>query len=318
MGFWSGFAQGYTAEKDRIEARKQYQDALDLKKKDMVMQIAQRRAELGMTGDKSGGSSTSAYAASLAGMGVDPDKIARIASEGGPTALKDFRDAVMSAYDPKNPMSPEDLNAFADSTVISVSGGGSVNVDEIANQAGVTLDPTEKEYFGLMSSAPASTTVLTPLPKAVGASLDDKKSAIAMATDQLGTSLDDAIYQTNAQIAANQDPALAGDLAKRGEELQAAKKALDNGAPGQAISLVGGSALGNIIKDQPSLQNTTFGGGWDEALKGTTEQAPQAAPQAPAGGLSFTTPEEAQAAIDAGKVPPHGLFYVNGQPYTND
>lgn len=317
MGFWAGFAQGYTAEKDRIEARKQYQDALDLKKKDMVLQIAQRRAELGMTSSKSGGSAN-AYAASLAQMQVDPDKIAKLASEGGPEALKAVNEAIRSAYDPKNPWTPEQLNAFVDSTVVAVTGGGSVDVNEIAASAGVTLDPTEQDYFSAMTTSPASTTVLTPLPKPAGAGLDDKKNAISMATSQLGTSLDDRLYTLQTEMATSQDPALAQEYA----DLQKAKDALDKGAPGLAIAKVGGATLGNIIKDQPALQGTTFGGGWDEALSGSTqapvETTPTTAPAYIETGQSYSTKEEVQAAIAAGKIPKNGTFLLNGTLMVNN
>lgn len=307
-GFWSGFYQGYTDEKNRQEEKRQYQEALDLKKKEMVMQIAQRRAELGMTsGTGTGGGSANAYAASLARMGVDADRVARLASEGGTTALKETYDALQSGFDETNPYTPEQLNTFVDGVVIASSEGGSVDVNEIARTAGVTLDPLEQEFASVMTAQPGATTVLMPLPGAKGPSIEQINQAINLANGRIGDTLDEAIASNNAAMASATDDETKRILAEKNTELLSAKTSLDQGIIGPAQRLVGGNIMSQIVASQPSLAESPV-----------IQNYGVVAQEAPAAGLRFNTEAEAQAAIESGQVPPDATFWVGNQPYTNN
>ena len=299
MAFWSGFAQGYTAEKDRIEARKQYQDALDAKKKDMVLQIAQRRAELGMTsGAGDGGEGYKAWSSSLAQMGMDPEKIAKIASEGGMPALKALRDAVVKNYDPKNPMSPEDLNAFADNSFLSISGGGSVDIESLAGDAGVTLNPTEQEFFQTMTTTPPSVELLTPLPKAAPVGMDEVNQALTLAKGKAGDVLLEKMSALQKEMAApNLTPDEARVLAEEFTKYQTAKSNFDNGVINPALELVGQDVMADVIATNPRLAESPLISSF--------------------GVRRFVSEAEAEAAISAGQVPPNARFYVGNQLYEN-
>ena len=308
MGFWSGFYQGYTDEKNRQEEKRQYQEALDLKKKEMVMQIAQRRAELGMTsGTGTGGGSANAYAASLARMGVDADRVARLASEGGTTALKETYDALQSGFDETNPYTPEQLNTFVDGVVIASSEGGSVDVNEIARTAGVTLDPLEQEFASVMTAQPGATTVLMPLPGAKGPSIEQINQAINLANGRIGDTLDEAIASNNAAMASATDDETKRILAEKNTELLSAKTSLDQGVIGPAQRLVGGNIMSQIVASQPSLAESPV-----------IQNYGVVAQEAPATGLRFNTEAEAQAAIESGQVPPDATFWVGNKQYTNN
>jgi hypothetical protein len=308
VGFWSGFYQGYTDEKNRQEEKRQYQEALDLKKKEMVMQIAQRRAELGMTsGTGTGGGSANAYAASLARMGVDADRVARLASEGGTTALKETYDALQSGFDETNPYTPEQLNTFVDGVVIASSEGGTVDVNEIARTAGVTLDPLEQEFASVMTAQPSATTVLMPLPGAKGPSIEQINQAINLANGRIGDTLDEAIASNNAAMAAATDDETKRILAEKNTELLSAKTSLDQGVIGPAQRLVGGNIMSQIVASQPSLAESPVIQNYGVVVQ-----------EVPAAGLRFNTEAEAQAAIEAGQVPPDAIFWVGNKQYTNN
>ena len=307
-GFWSGFYQGYTDEKNRQEERRQYQEALDLKKKEMVMQIAQRRAELGRTsGTGTGGGSANAYAASLARMGVDADRVARLASEGGTTALKETYDALQSGFDETNPYTPEQLNTFVDGVVIASSEGGTVDVNEIARTAGVTLDPLEQEFATVMTAQPSATTVLMPLPGAKGPSIEQINQAINLANGRIGDTLDEAIASNNAAMAAATDDETKRILAEKNTELLSAKTSLDQGVIGPAQRLVGGNIMSQIVASQPSLAESPV-----------IQNYGVVAQEVPTAGIRFNTEAEAQAAIEAGQVPPDAIFWVGNKQYTNN
>lgn len=307
-GFWSGFYQGYTDEKNRQEEKRQYQEALDLKKKEMVMQIAQRRAELGMTsGTGTGGGSANAYAASLARMGVDADRVARLASEGGITALKDTYDALQSGFEPTNPYTKEEVNTFVDGIVIASSEGGTVDVNEIARTAGVTLSPLDQEFATVMTAQPGATTVLMPLPGAKGPSIEQINQAINLANGRIGDTLDEAIASNNAAMSAATDDETKRLLAEKNTELLSAKTSLDQGVIGPAQRLVGGNIMSQIVASQPSLAESPV-----------IQNYGVVAQEAPATGLRFNTEAEAQAAIEARQVPPNATFWVGNQPYTNN
>lgn len=314
MGFWAGFAQGYSDEKDRIEARKQYQDALDLKKKDMVLQIAQLRAELGMTKDKEGGS-TSVYAASLAQMGVDPEKIAALAEKGGVGALKTVSEQVRSNYDPKNPYTPEQLNSFVDNTVTAVAGGGSVDMTDLLGSAGISLTPLEQDYFSALTTTPETSTTLTPLPPATPASMDDAKQAIDIANQMTGDALLEEMDNLQTQMA---DPNLTTEessaLATQYNTYKSAKEQFDNGVVNPAVSLVGKDVMATITAGNPTLAASPIIKAYGAPAQ-TQEQAPAAPTQTQSyteSGLSFASPEEAQAAIDAGELQPYSYFTIGG------
>lgn len=307
-GFWSGFYQGYTDEKNRQEERRQYQEALDLKKKEMVMQIAQRRAELGRTsGTGTGGGSANAYAASLARMGVDADRVARLASEGGTTALKETYDALQSGFDETNPYTPEQLNTFVDGVVIATSEGGTVDVNEIARTAGVTLDPLEQEFATVMTAQPKATTVLMPLPGAKGPSIEQINQAINLANGRIGDTLDEAIASNNAAMASATDDETKRILAEKNDELLSAKTSLDQGVIGPAQRLVGGNIMSQIVASQPSLAESPV-----------IQNYGVVAQEVPTADIRFNTEAEAQAAIEAGQVPPDAIFWVGNKQYTNN
>lgn len=306
-GFWAGFAQGYSDEKDRIEQRKQYQDALEAKKKEMLLAIGIKRAELGM--DSKNGNGGSAHAAALARMGANPDTIAQLAKVGGPQALKGAYDQLIKANkDNTNIMTQEGVNQFLNGLVVDVQGGNSADISGLANDMGVSLTPTEQEYFNLQTTTPQTVTVLPPLPTPARATVEQEKAAIGMANDRLTSMIDDQIAATNKAIAAGEAGAV-----ERGQALKTAKADLANGSTAAAKALVGTAVVQDIADRHPELADALTG--W----AGTTQAAQPAAPITRTdSGLIFNTDAEAQAAIDSGKIAPGATFRVGDKIYTNE
>lgn len=315
MGFFAGFAQGFSEAQDKKEARRQYEDALALKKKEMLLATSVRRAELGLSND-GGRSGIDAYSKSLAKMGVDEEAIARLAQDGGVQGLKQVYETVTKAYDPSNPWTPEEINSIVENTVIS--GGGAADVGAMAAEAGVTLDATEKDYFSVMGqSAP---TVVMPLPptsaKVKPASLNDINLVRKMAEDNLGAALEARKAQVNAELA-TLTGAEAEAKATEANELTAIMKELQGGNAARAINIVGAEAIRPYIQS-PEFEGVSFGGAWDTALQTPAPETTTPAPSvAPAGyaetGLSFTTEEEAMQAVQDGTLLPGSKFLIAGK-----
>lgn len=316
-GFWAGFAQGYGEEKDRQEARKQYQDALDLKKKDMAMQIIQRRAELGMTNPAEGDSELNGSARALASYGASPDIIASLAKSGGSKALKEAADIVRQYADANS--TPEAINSLLTGITIDVSGGEAVDVEAIAAQGGITFTPQESELASLMGTSKREVTVIPPLKPAKALSLDEISKAQDLAEANLGDSLNEAILNNNRAMAAATDDNEKKTLIAEGERLSAAKTDFDQGVKGPARRLVGTNAMSAVIANFPALADSPIiqSYGKDSAVE--TPQAPTAetatTPQTQTYtelGKDFATAAEAQAAFDAGQIPLYSKFSVAG------
>ena len=315
MGFFAGFAKGFSEARDKKEARKQYEEALGLKKKEMLLATSVRRAELGLSND-GGRSGIDAYSKSLAKMGVDEEAIARLAQDGGVQGLKQVYETVTKAYDPSNPWTPEEINSIVENTVIS--GGGAADVGTMAAEAGVTLDATEKDYFSVMGqSAP---TVAMPLPpastKVKPASRVDIERARNMAEKDLGAALEARKAQINTELATLTGDAAAAK-AKEADELTTIMAELKAGNAAPAIRVVGAAAIAPHI-NSPEFEGASFGLGWDEALQApVTETVSQETPAAPADyvetGLSFATEEEANQAVQDGTLLPGSKFLIAGK-----
>jgi len=315
LGFFAGFAQGFSEAQDKKEARRQYEDALALKKKEMLLATSVRRAELGLSND-GGRSGIDAYSKSLAKMGADEEAIARLAQDGGVLGLKQVYETITKAYDPSNPWTPEDINSIVENTVIS---GGGVDVGAMAAGADVTLNPIEEDFLSVTGqSAP---TVVMPLPpastKVKPASLDDIRKARDLATADLGAELENRKAKLEVELAT-----LTGDAAtakaKEAAELVAimAQHSAGNNAP--AIKLVGAEAL-RTHTTHPMYEGASFGGGWDKALEAATSETVTPEPTtAPAGytdlQVDFATEAEANKAIADGRIPPRSIFTIAGKP----
>lgn len=317
-GFWSGFAQGYGEEKDRQEARKQYQDALDLKKKDMILQMGLKRAELGLTSNKAGEGTINTYVKGLVQQfSMDPEKAAALAREGGVTGIKQVYDDLKSNYDEKNPYTPEFVNAYAQNSIISHSGGGSVDMTDLYTEFGVTPTSEEAEYGTLMTTTAPTTTVLTPLPPAAPATMDDVTKAIKQADDMVGNALAEKMDNLQTQMAApNLTPDESRILGEEFGKYKTAKEQFDNGVTNPAKALVGQDVMGLIVSKRPALAEDPLIQAYGTSTQ-TQESAvtPTAATQPQPYtdlGKDFATAAEAQAAFDAGQIPPYSKFSIAG------
>lgn len=316
MGFFAGFAKGFSEAQDKKEARKQYEEALGLKKKEMIFATAARRAELGLSND-GGRAGIEAYSKSLAKMGVDAEAIARLAQDGGVQGLKQIHEAVTKGYDPNDPWTPEEINNIVENTV--VTGGGSVDAGALAAEAGVTFDAPELDFLAVTGqSAP---TVVMPLPpastKVKPASRVDIERARNMAEKDLGAALAARKAQINTELATLTGDAAAAK-AKEADELTTIMAELKAGNAAPAIRVVGAAAIAPHI-NSPEFEGASFGLGWDEALQAAaTEPVTQEAPTAPAGytdlKVDFATEEEADKAIADGRIPPRSIFTIAGKP----
>lgn len=172
-GFMTGFAQGWHAEKDRIEKRKMFEEELKLKREATLLELAPKYASArvggfggGTSGGSDGGTSggqtlpKSHYEQMLAGYGVSADKIATLSSKGDTTALKTFVDFLESGRDKDYPWTAEEVDAAADTAVISVVEGRTVDFSPLMSRFGMSssdMSPEGQYMLEQMTQVPGYT-----------------------------------------------------------------------------------------------------------------------------------------------------------------
>lgn len=315
MGFWSGFAQGWEAESERIERRKLFFDEQKERRIGTLAEIMNRRQASGGGGGGSGGGTTGVSDVGsvdhntdvLLNYNVDPDTIASVTAK-GPKALQLMVDTISETA--KNPaaLTPATFQSIADGIVSTVDSGETVDPKSLAaeylgDDFASSLTEEDVKYLELLSGptdtnevsstyVPAEPYDVTKANQIIGAANETLRGAVAqelaVVEDQISQLPTDA---TNSQ-----------ELSDRARDLNTALLELKEGNPVGAIQAFGQDKAYNIIapylEQDPELANAPAGllGVWGNVVP-----------------PSFNSPEEVQAAIDRGELQEGQKVRINGR-----
>lgn len=275
-GFLAGFAQGWQAESDRIEKRKMFEEELKLKRETTLLELAPKyAASRGFTGGSSGSGGGSGgglqpkshYEQWLAGMGVSPDKIATISSKGGATALADFKDFIEDGRDKERPWTPEELDAAADSAIVTVIEGGKVDFTDFVGGFGMTMDslsPDIRARLDLVGTRPTSVQTDFTYQRSKPLGLEDVSRAEQMITSRAVPYLTERLVAAKERMSGDPEGAMAST--QEAAMLEEAVTALENENPVKAIkilqemdpSIVGGIISG-VLENEPRVAQVNLG-----------------------------------------------------------
>lgn len=315
MGFWSGFAQGWEAESERIERRKIFLDEQKERRMGTLAEIMTRRAAAGLGGGGSGGGTTGVSdvgsvdhnTSVLSNYNVDPDLIASIAAK-GPKALQLMVDTISETA--KNPaaLTPTTFQSIADGIVSTVTSGEAydpkaVAAEYIGEDFASSLTEEDIKILELTAGGgPVNEVSSTYIPaepydvnkanQIVGAANETLRGAIAQ---ELAV-VEDQISQLPTDATESQS------LSDRARDLNTALLELKEGNPVGAIQAFGQDKAYNIIapylEQDPELANAPAGllGVWGNVIP-----------------RSFGSYEEAQAAIDRNELQEGQMVRINGK-----
>jgi hypothetical protein len=274
-GFWSGFAQGWKDEGDRIERRKLFLDEQKESRIATLTELAARRGTTPANSAKGSGGQDIGLPGGvdhntevLMNYGYDADTIAKLAAD-GPYALQAAVDVTAEAAKNKATLTPTFFSSVADSIVVTVNAGEEVDAkalaaqyygDEFAN----SLGEDDLAFLGATASRPASTSVTSTYVPEEPFSVEKANQIIGAANQTLRGAISQERAQIEDQISQlPEDDALLGTLSKRAAQLDSAIAELDEDNPVGAIQMYGQEQAYKIIEpylaQDPELANAPPG-----------------------------------------------------------
>lgn len=329
MGFWSGFAQGWEAESERIERRKLFQQEQTERRAATLGELLPKFVRGGALGAAAGGSddatpaSADHYITALGRYGMTTEQVAKINSEGGVHGLKA---AVDLLNENQENLTPELLSRIPDAIIVTQRETGTVDPKAVTENIfgpGVweQFEPEQRALIELQAeslSQPAEPFVTTVLPTPKPINSEVINGTVKAANDTLMVELAARKAEADQMAASTEDPDQKGMALMEATRLEGLMTQVQEGNPLPAIQEVGQDIIGPYLENNPMLkQNPAVLGPWKFAaeayLTGGMSGGEESATQ-----TSFTSVEEAQAAIKAGRVPRGAVFYINGEAYEND
>lgn len=315
MGFWSGFAQGWEAESERIERRKLFFDEQKERRMGTLAEIMARRQASGGGGGGSGGGTTGVSDVGsvdhntdvLLNYNVDPDTIASVTAK-GPKALQVMVDTISETA--KNPaaLTPTTFQSIADSIVSTVNSGETVDPKSLAAEylgedfAG-SLTEEDVKYLDLLAGPTDTNEVSSTYVPAEPYDVNKANQIISTANETLRGAVAQELAVVEDQISQlPTDAAESQTLSDRARDLNTALLELKEGNPVGAIQAFGQDKAYNIIapylEQDPELANAPAGllGVWGNVVP-----------------RSFGSYEEAQAAIDRNELQEGQMVRINGK-----
>lgn len=283
MGFWSGFAQGWEAESERIERRKLFQQEQRDKRVGVLAELINKgygRAAGGIPGaGESDATPASAdhYITVLGKYGMTPEQVGKINSEGGVYGLQA---AVQVIQDNEGMITPELLARIPDSIVVTQRDGGTVNPETLAeNLFGPdfmgSLEPEQKAILDLTATQAgvAEPYVTTTFNQPEPVKPTDVNQVIDIANQSLMSQLvakQREAEERSKSAATPEEQAAAIAEASRFEALQTQ---VENGNVVPAIEAVGASVIGPYLENNPQLKaNPELLGPWGGVAQQYLEQ----------------------------------------------
>jgi hypothetical protein len=319
MGFWSGFAQGWEAESERIERRKLFQEELKDKRTGTLAELMTRigrpsTAGSGLGDDATPTASPKHYEDTLISYGMKPEQIAKLNAKGGVYALSAAVDTIKEYNTADNPFTPEHFERLTDSIIVTQNEGSELNPQTLAEQLygpdfWAELEPDQQMVLEVSAQQG------TPAPSVSSTFIPDEPfrtetaaSIVKQANDTLMVDLTAKEEELQTQYSQTQDPVLAQQLA----EIASAKTALENGNIAPGVALVGSEVIGPFLENEPRLKsNTGLLGPWKSAADAYLN--PDQTQEAMAPRKEYVTAEEVQSDIDAGLLREGDVVIINGQ-----
>lgn len=285
MGFWSGFAQGWEAESERIERRKLFQQEQREKRVGTLAELISRGygASAGRVAGAGESDATPAsaehYMTALGKYGMSADDVARINSEGGAYGLKAALDVIQEN---EGMITPELLTRIPDAIVVTQREGGQVDARTISdNIFGPDfygeLEPEDQAILELTAAqasqaqAPYVTTTLN-IPEPV------KPETINQTVTAANNTIMDALVARQREFERMaKDPANAGQQSVfigKAKDMEALQAQVKEGNVLPAIDAVGAEIIGPYLENNPQLKaNPELLGSWSTAAKRYLEGA---------------------------------------------
>lgn len=325
MSFWSGFAQGWEAESERIERRKLFQQELKDKRAGTLAELVTRMGRSGATSAGAGQDATPTanpkhYEDTLISYGMTPEQVAKINAKGGVYALGAAVETVKEYNTAENPFTPAHFERLTDSIVVTQNEGVELNPQTLAEQLygpdfWSTLEPDQQMILemGAQQGAPAPSVTSTFIPDEPFRQ-ETANQIVDAATETLMVDLVNKEEELQAQFASMPEGDEKAILAQELYQVAAAKTALENGNIAPGIAMVGSEVIGPYLENNPRLkQNTGLLGPWkgaaDAYLGGGQDQTQEAL--APA--KQYSSPDQVQADINSGLLQEGDVVIINGQ-----
>lgn len=332
-GFWSGFAQGWEAESERIERRKLFQQEQKERRLSTLGELLpklKRGAALGGSGgDDATPTSSEQLGKLIIKAGGSPEMVASLDGEGGATALNVAWQAIQKVRESGQPITPELFTQIQDSIVVTKRQGQALDLDALLDQMygpefSSSLSPDERMLLEMqMEAAQGSqepevgSTFIPPEP----VKPEEIKSTVELMNSTLMARLADqkAIYD-NRSVDINLSSDEQSKAAEEASKLEAMMKQVEAGNVISAANTYGQDIIGPILQNNPLLaKQPALLGPWAPiAERYTSGETQEEQPIQSSEGLSFESVEEAKAAQKAGQIPPGAIFYINGEPIRND
>ena len=324
-GFWSGFAQGWEAESERIERRKLFMEEQKAGRVNTLAELIARRGGAGRRSSGGGGgegesatpNSVEHNTEVLLNYGYTPDQIASLTAQ-GPYALQAAAETTSKVVENKGQLTPSLFDSISKSIVVTVDAGEEVDPEAFAAELfgpefAETLSPEDTAYLGALGEAQPSVQVTSTFIPEEPYDVAKANQVVDAANDALAGTLEARRGQLS-------DMLQGGDISQEdsamiAEELAEVGKAIDelktgNAVPG--IRLVGADIIQPYLDQDPELRNAPPGilGNWGMVINQNQGQ--------PQNTNSFNSAEEARAAIQSGQIPRGATFFINGEEYVND
>ena len=292
MGFWSGFAQGWEAESERIERRKLFQQELKDKRAGTLAELVTRMGRSGATSAGAGADATpnanpKHYEETLISYGMTPEQVAKINAKGGVYALGAAVETVKEYNTADNPFTPEHFDRLTDSIIVTQNEGNPLDPKSLAEQLygpdyWASLEPDQQMIIELNArgNQPAPSVSTTFIPdKPI--KQEDANNIVKAATDTLMVDLVSKEEELQAQYASMPKGEEKNLVATELNQVQLAKTALENGNIAPGIAVVGTDVIGPYLENYPRLKdNTGLLGPWkgaaDTYLAGGQDQTQEA------------------------------------------
>lgn len=283
MSFWSGFAQGWEAESERIERRKLFQQEQTERRVATLGELIPkftRGAALGTAATTSGGDDATPASSDHLGKlliksGATPETVASLNAEGGAYALNAAWEAAQEVQKAGQPLTPELFTRIQDSIVVTATQGEQYDAKTIIEmvygpEALSEFEPDDLNLLDMQIAAQGSSA-----PQ-VSSTFNVQEPIKAETINQTVTAANGTLM--NALVARQrefermaQDPANAGQEAEfigRAQDMEALQAQVEAGNVLPAIEVVGADIIGPYLENNPQLKaNPELLGSWSTAAQ---------------------------------------------------
>lgn len=283
MSFWSGFAQGWEAESERIERRKLFQQEQKERRMATLGELIPkfvRGGALGTAASRSGGDDATPASSEHLGKllvkaGASPEMVASLDAEGGAYALNAAWGAIQEVQKAGQPLTPELFSRVQDSIVVTASQGEQYDAKTVIESiyGSEVLSEFEPEDINLLDmqiaaqggNAPEVSTTFTVQEPI-------KAETINQTVTAANNTLMDALvsrqreYEQMANNAIDEEEK--ASFLTQAQDMEALQTQVKEGNVLPAIDAVGAEIIGPYLENNPQLKaNPELLGSWSTAAQ---------------------------------------------------